>query len=391
GSTRFYLSLEDPLMRLFGGQKIAGMMDFLNVDESLPITNPIVTRAIEGAQRKVESYHFDMRKNILQYDDVLTEQRQLIYDQRRKVLEGHNLRQTIVTMIQKEMKRVIASHLTPEGSFEDWEPEVVQEMLHQIHAEIPRVSHCDLASIQGKSYGQLIEFFQQEGVSAYELLEKEMSDWAESFQREHGVTISGFEEEEDPDHAEALSKLSETELAEVRHPLRRIERDILLKVVDDKWIDYLHNLDALREGIGLRAYGQKDPLIEYKREAFEMFQQLSYDIERETIALLFHARIEVQWEQQMETQPPGLEYIETALTDAMQHAQYIQPPEDMGISDEYSTVHVVDSLGHLERMDSEAISGELLAESSSSLLTKPGKNDECPCGSGKKYTKCHGV
>jgi preprotein translocase subunit SecA len=385
GSTRFYLSLEDPLMRLFGGQKIAGLMDVLNVDETMPITAPLVSRAIESAQRKVEAYHFDIRKNILQYDNVLTEQRRLIYDQRRKVLEGHNLRETILRMIEREMERLVSSHVTPDGSWEDWEKEVIDEMIAQLHAQVPQMAHIDQETIKGKSYQQLIQLLQTECLTVYQKMEEELVELAEELQATHGITLSGMDPEDEAVLNERAHKLNEEEIAQLKHPLRRIERDILLSVVDSKWIDYLHNLDSLREGIGLRAYGQKDPLIEYKREAFEMFQQLSYDIERETLSLLFRARIEVQLERQLDT-PADLEFIDTPITDAMDHATFTAPTADMdlGIEEEFSQLtSYIHSTDHTEGVSDE--------ERPVTVGAKPNRNDDCPCGSGKKYTKCHGA
>jgi preprotein translocase subunit SecA len=322
GSTRFYLSLEDGLMRLFGGQRISGLMDMLKVDETLPISATLVSRAIEGAQRKVEAYHFDIRKNILQYDDVLTEQRKLIYGQRRKVLEGDNLRSSVVHMLALEMERCVSDFLTPEGTPGEWDPETIDEMLLGLHSKVPQLSWIEKTTIAGKSYGELITFFQEEGLKVYESLEAQLTQVAAELQHSHGIVLSGLENQPE-DQASAVVKdgLTEAEKLERDHPMRLIERDILLSVVDSKWIDYLHNLDSLREGIGLRAYGQKDPLIEYKREAYEMFQQLTYDIQRETISLLFRARFEIQLERQYdEAHDENGDFIDTLLTDALETA-----------------------------------------------------------------------
>lgn len=397
GSTRFYLSLEDPLMRLFGGQKIAGLMDVLNVDETMPITAALVTRAIEGAQRKVEAYHFDIRKNILQYDDVLTEQRQLIYDQRRKVLEGHNLRGTIVQMTQKEMKRIASEHITADSTAEDWNKESLEEMLQQLHAMVPQMAHLTLDKFQGRmTFDQMSELLQIECLKVYEQMEVELTRLAEDLKEKHGITLSGLEDEDESAEAhkaehhefpEQERELTPEEHAQKRHPLRRIERDILLSVVDSKWIDYLHNLDALREGIGLRAYGQKDPLLEYKREAFEMFQQLSYDIARETLGLLFRARIEIQLERQMETSA-DMEFIDTPITDAYDYSDnadmILQPLDELGIEEEIQDIR----RAYPAEDGTESANGESQSVAVGSKLTR---NDDCPCGSGKKYTKCHGA
>ena len=299
GSTRFYLSLEDSLMRLFGGQKIAGLMDMLNVDETMPITAPLVSRAIESAQRKVEAYHFDMRKNILQYDDVLTEQRQLIYKQRRQVLEGYNLRASICGMVSQHMARLVVEHLGPETTTsEDWDEEALRDMVAALHATVPQLSEAiTVESLQGLGSDEVRERFQMAGVAAYEQLETALSDAAAQLEREHGIRLLGPEDAEPPVAVGASHPTADTnddDNSQSHHPLRQIEREILLSVIDAKWVDHLHNLDALREGIGLRAYGQKDPLIEYKRESYALFQQLSFDIQRETVMLLFHSRIQIE-------------------------------------------------------------------------------------------------
>ncbi len=321
GSTHFFLSLTDGLMRKFGGDKIAGLMDLLGVDETMPISAGMVNRAIENAQRKVEAHYFDIRKNILQYDDVMTEQRQLIYDQRKKVLNGENLRDSVLHMIDQVMERVINNHLAVGTTPEDWEDETLDEMLNMLHGIAPQlqtiITHGTLKS--GMQQPQIVEFSRQEGAKLYQHLEGELTRISQEIQENHGVSLSGLEDEAEGGE-DAFTQLSPEKAAEFKHPLRRIERDILLSVIDNRWIDYLHNLDGLREGIGLRAYGQKDPLIEYKREAFEMFQNLTYEIQRDTVLMLFNTRIEIQMERQME-EPIGEEIHHTQLTEALEFMQ----------------------------------------------------------------------
>lgn len=323
GSTHFFLSLEDGLMRKFGGDRISGMMDLLGVDETMPISAKMVNRAIEGAQRKVEAYYFDIRKNILQYDDVLTEQRKLIYAQRKKVLNGENLRESTRHMVDQVMERIVNTHLIPNSTPEDWADEVLDEMLATIHGICPQLGPVITRdSLAGKGQPQVLEFVRAEGLKVYDTLESELSRISQELQASHGVNLAGLEED-DEDAEATLAKLSPEQVAEIKHPLRRIERDILLSVIDNRWIDYLHNLDGLREGIGLRAYGQKDPLIEYKHEAFEMFQNLTYDIQRDTVMILFNTRIEIQMQRQLE-EPAlsvGEEMHHTPLTEALEHIQ----------------------------------------------------------------------
>lgn len=354
GSSRFYLALDDSLMRLFGGDRVAGMMELLNIQEDLPINAPMVSRAIEGAQRKVEAYHFDIRKSILKYDDVLTQQRELIYTQRRQVLEGTELRASIVNMIHLEMERQVQAYISPEMSPDDYPEGALQELLLELYSRIPQLADTvPEQAVQGKKYPEIVDLLQTEARKAYEAMESDLKNLSDQLEREHGIALEGIE-----DAQEEVDK----------HPLRRIERDILLHVVDGKWIDYLHNLDALREGIGLRAYGQKDPLIEYKREAFEMFQQLTYDIQRETLNLLFRTRIEVQLERQIEEIQEELEQtVDTPLTEAAEHAQFVH-----------------ESVNDLEEHEEPGLHPVRVAK-------EPGRNELCHCGSGKKYKACHGA
>jgi preprotein translocase subunit SecA len=353
GTSRFYLSLEDSFLRIFQSKMIASLMDLLDVDETLPISAPLVTRAIEGAQRKVEAYHFDIRKNILQYDDVLTEQRQLIYGQRRRVLENDRLRDSMQHMIEQEMERLVGAHLTAEGGPEDWDEETVHDMLAQLHMTVPQLSGITAESIKGKGYNDLIALFQKEAREAYLSLEAELTRVAAELKEQHGIELAGFDVEE-VEMVQNDKRLSDVEKQEHLHPLRRIERDILLSVIDAKWVDYLHNLDSLREGIGLRAYGQKDPLIEYKREAYEMFQSLTYDIQRETVGLLFRSRIEIQIQQPMEMEQFLADFdetVETPLTDAMADgAEFLHPAAPMPPveGEPWPTMAMADSGSHDE-------------------------------------------
>ncbi|MEM0951465.1 MAG: preprotein translocase subunit SecA [Cyanobacteria bacterium P01_H01_bin.74] len=314
GSTHFFLSLEDGLMRKFGGDRIAGIMDLLRVDETLPISAGMVSKAIEGAQRKVEAYYFDIRKNVLQYDDVLTEQRQLIYAQRKKVLNGENLRSSICHMIEQVATRLVNNHLPPGTTPQEWDENALPELLTVFHTIMPQLAtQMTAETLAELSQEEVVQTAKTQSLALYDTLENELTQVSSHLEATHGVRISGLEEEisekeTNPkkinaegnraqqnginDTSRTAHSSTET-LAERNHPLRAIEREILLANIDTRWTDYLHNLDGLREGIGLRAYGQKDPLIEYKREAYDMFQTLTYDIQRDTVMMLFNTRIEI--------------------------------------------------------------------------------------------------
>ena len=295
GSTQFYLSLEDSLMRLFGGQRISGLMDLLKVEETLPISAQLVNKAIEGAQRKVEAYHFDVRKNVLQYDDVLTEQRKLIYAQRKRVLNLENLEESVLHMVQQALSRCVSLNITPEFDPQDGTeaPTVLAHLQAELLQLVPMLEpQLEAGILKGKGYSQLVQTVNQLGKEAYEGLANQLQAVTEQLREQHGVTFGGLEVEEQAE-LETLN-LSPEEMAQRQHPLRQIEREMILRVVDARWIDYLHNLDLLRESINLRAYGQKDPLIEYRREAYELFQKLTYQIQMEVTAMLFRSQIQIE-------------------------------------------------------------------------------------------------
>jgi preprotein translocase subunit SecA len=279
GSTRFYLSLEDNLMRLFGGQRIAGLMDMLSVEETLPITAGIVSKAIESAQRKVEAYHFDVRKSVLQYDDVLTEQRKLIYGQRKQVLHGENLQASFHHMINQVMERLCKQYvIEPKQMTDDLDPEVRAEFLQVLHTVVPQLNYVGEAAIAGMQQADLIQYVQQQALTIYQAMETHWNNMADELQQNRGVTL-----------------MLQTDAAgQPENPMRSMEREILLSVIDQRWIDYLHHLDALRDGIGLRAYGQKDPLLEYRSESFDMFQQLTFEIQQQAVALVYRAELQVE-------------------------------------------------------------------------------------------------
>jgi preprotein translocase subunit SecA len=250
GSSRFYLSLEDTLMRIFGGEKIARLMDFIKADEEMPIESGMVTKSIENAQKKVEAHHFDMRKQVLQYDDVLNTQREVIYRERRRILEKADLKESVLDMLYEHLDIVLKSHIDPETPPESWEDDELPKVLGILSSDIPMLSDLKQDELAGLSFDDLHTKLKEALEMAYEVREQHVG-------------------------------------AEV---MRELERQILLRTIDSKWVDYLHNIDILREGIGLRGYGQRDPLQEYKREAYEMFEKLLRSIQEESIQLLFKAQ-----------------------------------------------------------------------------------------------------
>ncbi|MEW5819577.1 MAG: preprotein translocase subunit SecA [Cyanobacteriota bacterium] len=336
GSTRFYLSLEDNLMRLFGGDKIYNIMETLNVDETMAIDAPIISGSIERAQKKVEAHHFDIRKHVLEYDDVMNKQRELFYHERRKSLEGENLKDDIIYMIEREVERIAGSHINKDMPYEEWEAGALDSILKALQAQIPQISYLEVADLRGLKYEPLMLKIIKEAVNTYNEHEKNIVDFYNTM---------------------VIPQTSgEPQLFDDKNNImRELERDTLLRIADKKWIDHLHNIDAVRDGIGLRAYGQKDPLIEYKREAFELFNDLIQDIQRETISTLFRTKFQVQL-----VNIHDEEEIETDLTRSRKTAKTSAVEEEHDL--------------------------EVIAEEGKKI----GRNEPCPCGSGLKHKRCCG-
>ncbi|KJS14523.1 MAG: preprotein translocase subunit SecA [Peptococcaceae bacterium BRH_c4b] len=300
GSSQFYSALEDDLMRLFGSENISGLMDRLGIEEDMPIEHSLITKSIETAQKRVENRNFDIRKHVLQYDDVMNQQRELIYSQRRQVLTGDNLKEVVYRMIQDGVSRVVETYC-PEGVHsEEWDLEGLLEQAGQFF-----LPNHDLQPEDFEDAGR-------EGIREL-LTEKSRASY------------DAREEEIGPEN------------------MRELERVLMLRIVDEKWMDHLDTMDQLREGIGLRAYGQKDPLIEYKFESYEMFQNMISTIQEDTVRYLFRVNL-------------------------------VQEPSPV------RQRKVVEN-----RYDEEGPKKPVKNEN------KVGRNDPCPCGSGKKYKKCCGA
>ena len=276
GSTRFFLSLQDNLMRIFGGEKLISIMNMLNVEEDMAIEHSLITRQIESAQRKVEVYHFDIRKSVLEYDDVMNMQREKFYAQRKRVLNGTDLREDIYYMIEREAHRILSSYITPEMNPDEYIYEDMLGLIREIHSVMPQLSTLEVKDFQGLKFDAIYDKLKTMAINAYKLHEENTINF-------YNKVITQYEE--NPELQTAFSS---------DNIVRGLERDILLRVVDNQWIDHLHNIDMLRDGIGLRAYGQKDPLIEYKREAYDLFNKMMYEIQSDTVRHLFRAKFGFQ-------------------------------------------------------------------------------------------------
>ena len=335
GSTRFFLSLEDNLMRIFGGEKITTLMNALNVDEDMAIESPIISRQIQSAQKKVETYHFDIRKNVLEYDDVMNIQREKFYAQRRKVLRNEKLNDNILYMLEQEIDRLLNSYISPEMQPEEYIEEDLKTLIKELHSTIPQLSSMNVSDISALKFDVIYDKIMEKAKIAYQEHEREIVAF-------YNDVISKYEE-----NASVQEPFTE------QNVMRNIEKDVLLRVIDSKWIDHLHNIDMLRDGIGLRAYGQKDPLIEYKKEAYDLFNKMMFEIQGETVKHLFRTKFGVQVVN-MQDEP-----IETDLSRAAE--SFHSPSED-------AEEEKLTPLRH----------------------DKIGRNDPCPCGSGKKYKNCCG-
>lgn len=249
GSSRFFLSLQDDLMRLFGGDRITRVMEFLKVEDDMAIEAPSVSKAIENAQKKVELHNFGIRKNVLEYDEVMNSQRTIIYSQRRKILEGDSLKPVALEMLGRTIEDIVDNYATLELPQDEWD---LKGLLADIAQYVPLLGMLPPSDLEGKDRDVLVEYMKEQAQNAYDAKETSMGE---------GL-------------------------------MRDIERMIILKIIDQKWIDHLHEMDALREGIGLRAYGQKDPLIEYKREGRQLFEDMMRNIRHEVVMTLFHIQVE---------------------------------------------------------------------------------------------------
>ncbi|MEO8767444.1 MAG: preprotein translocase subunit SecA [Nitrosospira sp.] len=323
GSSRFYLSLEDPLLRIFASDRVANIMQKLNMPEGEAIEHPWVTRAIENAQRKVEARNFDMRKQLLEYDDVANDQRKVIYEQRNELLESQDISETITAMRGDVLGSLIALYVPPQSVEEQWDiPGLEKALAAEFQLQLP----------------------------LQEWLQKEPDLHEESLhQRIAGIT-----------HEHYSGKVDQVGI----NVMHQYERAIMLQSLDAHWREHLAALDHLRQGIHLRGYAQKNPKQEYKREAFELFTTMLEEIKTEVTRILMTVQIrnEQQVEAVAETQraPVNVQY---------HHAAYEEALDEAGDHEEQS----------LEKHQPFVRQGG-----------KVGRNDPCPCGSGKKYKQCHG-
>ena len=352
GSSRFYLSLEDDLMRIFGSDRISGLMERLGMEEGVPIEHKMVTRAIERAQKQVEAQHFSVRKHLLEYDDVMNKQRESVYGLRRELLEGRvqiddeddesggeiiDIRDYLMTLAEGHVDALVESYCGEEVEPEDWD-----------------ISALTLSF--GEAFG-----FGADQLSSIDLDKKTVEEMHETLWNAASTA-----------YAEKAAAIDE-------QVLRRVERDVMLQVVDVQWKDHLYSLDHLKEGINLRGYGQRDPLVEYKRESFGMFQGMKERIDEETVKYLWRLRPVVREGNIAPVQPQ----IRRA-TPLSYNEPHAAAPALAGVG---AAVSAGGGAPRPARVGGDDASVQTVRRDAA----KVGRNDPCPCGSGKKYKKCHGA
>ena len=253
GSTKFFLSLEDNLLRIFGGDRVAGLMNAFNVEEDMPIESKMLTRSLEGAQKKVETFYYDTRKQVFEYDEVMNNQRRAIYAERRRVLEGLDLKEQVIEYAEKTMDEIVEAYINPELPPEEWE---LDKLVGKSKEFVYLLQDLEPSHLDDMTVGEIKTFLREEVRKAYDIKEHQVE------QIQVGL-------------------------------MRQAERFFILQQIDTLWREHLQSMDALRESIGLRGYGQKDPLIEYKQEGYEMFLEMMIDIRRNVVYSLFQFQPQV--------------------------------------------------------------------------------------------------
>ncbi len=366
GSSRFFLALDDELMKRFAADRVAGIMKSVGMEEDVPLESKLVSRFIEGAQTRVEGYNFDIRKNVVDYDDVIARQREVIYADRRTVLEHGDIHNRIKTMIRNEVSRIVdtcipGNIVTEEEqletlfkTLETWyhiPEEIVPENIHAVKRETLKQDLIDLA----------LEHYEERG--------------------------------------EELKRQAAEQGVENFNPLSEFERSYLLQVIDRLWMDHIDSLDVMRAGIGFRSIGQRDPLIEFKNEAFRMFDELKQAIQHYTVdSLLKLLRNELTIT--LQRPEPPRKIVRNVQTNANAIAEASGQSKSDGTEERAKAVSPRKGSGAQRSAGGQRSAGTRPAATatataprppSPSSLAKIGRNDPCPCGSGKKYKKCHGA
>jgi preprotein translocase subunit SecA len=326
GSSQFFVSLEDELMRRFGGDKVKNIMDRFGLPEDQPIENKIISRSIESAQSKIEGFNFDIRKNVLEYDDVMNKQREVIYKKRREILSKKSLKDDVMNMVEEEIEQIVSMHTA--GHPEDWQMKSILDDFNGICpncADINKLNEIKKSKDEvndAQKISKIIEYLKGIVKESYGRKEKEIT-------------------------------------AEI---MRQIERAVYLRAIDTFWMNHLDDMEYLREGIGLRGYGQRDPLVEYKKEGYLLFQNLLASVRNAVVNTIFKIGV-------VKEEPAPQKSV-------LEEAKY------QGAEEQPAQFGAAENTGEEK---SVPMSGQTIRNK-----TEIGRNDPCPCGSGKKYKKCCG-
>jgi preprotein translocase subunit SecA len=357
GASRFYLSLEDDLMRIFGSDRISGLMQKLGMEEGVPIEHGMVTRAIERAQKQVEAQNFSVRKHLLEYDDVMNKQRENIYALRRQILEGKirlqdeegeevelGTREYLMDLAEDILDAVVEMYAPRTADFEQWDLDALKREIERIFAV-----NVGAADFGDRTADEIRDSLWATVVKSYEEKEKQVS----------------------------------------RDVLDRVARDIMLQIVDGQWKDHLYSLDHLKEGIGLRGYGQRDPLVEYKKESFQMFQAMKERVDEEIVRYLWWLRPMLEADAASIPVPrrPAARRAPLILNDPSADSQ-----SQSALAGIRAHTPQSDPFGAPRGQQPPRVGGDdAVPKTVRRDEPKVGRNDPCPCGSGKKYKKCHGA
>ncbi len=356
GSSRFYLSLQDDLMRIFGSDRISGLMQRLGMEEGVPIEAGMVNKAIERAQKQVEAQNFSVSKHLLEYDDVMNKQRENIYALRRQILEGKikftdehdqeeivGLREYLMDLAEGILEGLVDTYAAREADYEDWDLEALKR-------EVANAFGIDVSAL---------DFSDRTSDEIFDTL------WA--------LVQKSYEEKE------AIVG---------REIIERVERDVMLQMVDQQWKDHLYSLDHLKEGIGLRGYGQRDPLVEYKKESFELFQDMKERIDEEIVKLLWRLRPVISEEGEMP--PMAARRAPARPRQPLILSGPAEEPVSAFAGATRSAVATAPPPPAANRQPPRVGGDDAVVKTVRRDQPKVGRNDPCPCGSGKKYKKCHG-
>jgi preprotein translocase subunit SecA len=357
GASRFYLSLEDDLMRIFGSDRISGLMQKLGMEEGVPIEHGMVTRAIERAQKQVEAQNFSVRKHLLEYDDVMNKQRENIYALRRQILEGKiqfqdedggetvvGTREYLMDLAEEILDSIVETYAARQADYEQWD-------LEALKLEVSRVFAIDTGDLDfdDRTSDEIRDILWTRILQSYEDKEKLVG----------------------------------------REVLERVERDIMLQIVDSQWKDHLYSLDHLKEGIGLRGYGQRDPLIEYKKESFELFQAMKERVDEEIVRYLWWLRPVLNEEALPVPRRPAPRRAPLILNDPAAEAA---ASSVFGAPRSPAANTAAPARSTATQQQPPRVGGDDAAVKTIRRdEPKVGRNDPCPCGSGRKYKKCHGA